>query len=107
MPIRVTALFYLRSIEFLNSDAYDGSNSSMKSHESKSGPAEVYTPLKFLLHLGAQCYVAIGDFFDKARIGVTEHDMEVLYGVYRLQRPPVLEPDNLSSVSKQCCSMNT
>ena len=60
-----------------------------------------YPLLASMLHLCAQWYVAIGNFFDKAHLGVVKHNMEVLYSMYRFQRPPVLEPDDLCDISKR------
>lgn len=57
----------------------------MKSSSSRPEIVDVYSLLWTPLRLGAQWYIAVGNLFDKARIGVAEHDMEVLYSVYRFQ----------------------
>lgn len=40
-------------------------------------------------------HVAICDLVDEGRVGVEEHDVEVLDGVNRLEGGPVLEPRDL------------
>lgn len=55
--------------------------------------------LNIMLHLAAVRNVSMSDLFDKFRIRLKKHDVEVLYSMNGLQRLPILEPDILSRAS--------
>lgn len=46
-------------------------------------------------NLVAKWNVAVGNLVNELGIWVKEHDMKMLYGMNRFQRPPILEPDVL------------
>lgn len=55
--------------------------------------------LNIMLHLAAVRNVSMSDLFDKLRIRLKKHDVEMLYSMNGLQRLPILEPDILSRAS--------
>ena len=47
------------------------------------------------LNLLAQRDVSIGDLLHELRVRFVQHDVEVLHGMNRFQRLPILKPDDL------------
>lgn len=46
-------------------------------------------------HQGSQRRIVVRDELDKVRVGIVEHDVEMLNGMHALQTRPVLEPDDM------------
>lgn len=51
------------------------------------------------LYLLTQRHIPIRNFPNEIHIGILDHNMEMLYCMHRLQRPPVLKPNHLCITS--------
>lgn len=52
-------------------------------------------PNRILLYRSTERYITMRYLLNKPRVGIEKHHMEVLDRVYRLQRLPILEPNDL------------
>ena len=50
--------------------------------------------------------IAFRDLLNEVCVRVVEHNMEMLHGVYRFQRTPILEPDDLDGFSSSSIPRN-